>query len=145
MNIVIIQKGPRLSVHTSFQKACNVYGWDREKLAKNKIPGNVGEFLVKKISVDTSIVCEELIELIENPNTKIQIRVEKDNIFYFIGPENHFVVHSTLITQRSKEYQIIEKIIDNQGLEVNIDFQFTNTLINTQLWTIYQKNLKTNI
>lgn len=76
-SVVVITKKGDFSIHSSFTKACKSYGWDREEF--NIIPERYKDYKIKKIPMEVSIDCFELMHFICRKNVSGIHHWDNDN------------------------------------------------------------------
>lgn len=77
VNLIVIRKGLKISVHGSFKKACKSYGWDYSKLIRSGVPSKVDGYRVEKIETEVTIESMMIRELLQS-NPKITNDFDED-------------------------------------------------------------------
>lgn len=64
MNIVVVTKNKKMSLHTSFKKACVCYGWPYDQIIRKGMPNEYAGHKIKKMPTDFTVHEIRLMQLI---------------------------------------------------------------------------------
>lgn len=149
-NITVVKKGNRISVHSSFKKACEAYGWNYDGFGK-RFQEEVDGHKIRKIPMGVTINCFILVDFCASHKSS-QIVSKMDSSTYEVTfstmdeeyrievltseeyePENIIdgqVESGGYYWDNPTEVLKVEKITDDGPIEVKIDKWTENELLN---------------
>ena len=157
MNTTLIKKDGIVSVHTSFQKACDAYGWDRAEVVgyKKTVPEEYKGYSISKQQTDLTVPCIALREFLETKGVSSsdyepEHEDELKTVIFDLGEERDYIVEVELRVrivegeiatdlgplnddQTEDKIESINRIINCEGEEIKLDGQ-TEEILKTKLY-----------
>lgn len=130
--MTIVKKGSRISVHGSFKKACEAYGWNYEGYNK-RFQKEIDEHRLMKVPVGVTINCFIMLDHCTMKSTLQSV--------YNIDSSEHEV---TFCTAKGKQYQVTvysseryepENIIDGMVESGGYYWKEATEVVDVKTWT----------